>query len=80
VLPVWLIVLLVLQFVRMAATFNATIVPFSSIGSADSVKILGTAKDLYNLPLGLGDRYVLVHTHCRASDNRAKYQHKMQYA
>jgi hypothetical protein len=51
-----ILLLLLLQFVRMAATFNATIVPFSSIGSADSINILGTAKDLYNLPLGLGDR------------------------
>mmetsp|Transcript_3892 Transcript_3892/g.8491 ORF Transcript_3892/g.8491 Transcript_3892/m.8491 type:complete len:726 (-) Transcript_3892:55-2232(-) len=44
------------DFVRTAARFNATIVPLSAVGAADSVNILVDAPDLLNLPFGLGDR------------------------
>ena len=44
------------DFVRTAARFNATIVPLSAIGAADSVNILIDAPDLVQLPFGLGER------------------------
>jgi len=45
-----------IDFVRTAARFNATIVPLSAIGAADSANILIDAPDMLNLPFGLGDR------------------------
>lgn len=39
------------EFVRMAATFGATIVPYSAIGSADSLAIVAETKDFYDLPI-----------------------------
>jgi len=44
-----------LDFVRTAAKFNATIVPLSAIGAADSVYMLAEPETLLNLPFGLGD-------------------------
>jgi len=44
------------DFVRIAARFNATIVPISAVGAADSANILADAEELLNLPFGLGDR------------------------
>lgn len=44
------------DFVRTAARFNATIVPISAVGAADSVNILIDAPDLVQLPFGLGER------------------------
>jgi len=44
------------DFVRTAAKFNATIIPLSAIGAADSVNILIDAPDMLNLPFGLGER------------------------
>ena len=38
------------DFVRTAAKFNATIVPFSAIGAADSVYVLADPETLLNLP------------------------------
>lgn len=43
------------DFVRIAARFNATIVPISAVGSADSGTILLDSEELLNLPF-LGDR------------------------
>lgn len=43
------------DFVRLAAKFNATIIPLSSIGAADSAGILLDAPELVNLPFGIGD-------------------------
>jgi len=43
------------DFVRVAAKFNATIVPLSAIGAADSVDIVMDAPDLLKLPFGIGD-------------------------
>lgn len=44
------------DFVRTAAKFNATIVPLSAVGAADSVEILFDAQDMLALPFGLGER------------------------
>jgi len=44
------------DFVRVAARFNATIVPISAVGAADSANILVDAPDMLNLPFGLGER------------------------
>lgn len=44
------------DFVRVASKFNATIVPISAVGAADSVNILADAPDILNLPFGLGER------------------------
>ncbi len=44
------------DFVRVAALFNATIVPISAVGAADSANILIDAPDMLNLPFGLGER------------------------
>ena len=44
------------DFVRIAARYNATIVPISAVGAADSANILLDAEELLNLPFGLGDR------------------------
>ena len=44
------------DFVRVAARFNATILPLSAIGAADSANILLDAPDILNLPFGLGER------------------------
>ena len=44
------------DFVRVAARFNATIVPISAVGAADSANILIDAPDMLKLPFGLGDR------------------------
>lgn len=43
------------DFVRTAARFNATIVPISSVGMADSFNILLDSSELQNLPV-LGER------------------------
>lgn len=43
------------DFVRMAAKFNATIVPLSGIGAADSVHMLANPETLLQLPFGMGD-------------------------
>lgn len=45
-----------LDFVRIAAKFNATIVPLSAIGAADSVQILIDPPDMLKLPFGLGEK------------------------
>lgn len=42
------------DFVRTAARFNATIIPISAVGSADSVNILIDAPDMAKLPFGIG--------------------------
>eukprot|EP00978_Attheya_sp_CCMP212_P015336 scaffold39564_cov50-Attheya_sp.AAC.5 len=44
------------DFVRIAARFNATIVPLSAVGAADSVNILIDAPDILKLPFGIGER------------------------
>merc|ERR1719223_1577502 len=44
------------DFVRIAARFNATIIPISAIGAADSANILLDAPEVLNLPFGLGER------------------------
>lgn len=44
------------DFVRVAARFNATIVPVSAVGGADSANILLDTPDILNLPFGLGER------------------------
>lgn len=44
------------DFVRTAAKFNATIIPLSAIGGADSANILVQSRDVPNLPFGLGAR------------------------
>jgi len=44
------------DFVRTAAKFNATIIPLSGVGGADSVYQLVQSKDMVNLPFGLGER------------------------
>jgi pimeloyl-ACP methyl ester carboxylesterase len=46
------------DFVRTAARFNATIIPISAVGSADSVKILIDAPDIAKLPFGIGEKIV----------------------
>jgi hypothetical protein len=43
------------DFVRTAAKFNATIIPVSSVGMADSLNILLSPSELLDLPL-VGDR------------------------
>lgn len=43
------------DFVRTAARFNATIIPFSAIGMVDSVNVFVESKDILNLPF-LGER------------------------
>lgn len=43
------------DFVRIASRFNATIVPISAVGSADSSTILLDSEEMLNLPY-LGDR------------------------
>ncbi|GJN31899.1 hypothetical protein PR202_gb20354 [Eleusine coracana subsp. coracana] len=40
------------EFVRMAAQFNATIVPFGVVGEDDLVEILCTFEDIRNAPFG----------------------------
>ncbi|KAG5183756.1 Alpha/Beta hydrolase protein [Tribonema minus] len=44
------------EFVRLAARFNATIIPVSAVGCADALSILADSRDLYGLPFGLGRR------------------------
>ena len=44
------------DFVRIAARFNATIVPLSALGAAEGVNILLDSKEMATLPFGLGDR------------------------
>ena len=44
------------DFIRMAAKFNTTIVPISAVGAADSANILLDPEELLNLSFGLGDR------------------------
>lgn len=44
------------DFVRVAARFNATIVPLAAIGAADSVDILLDAPELLKLPFGVGGK------------------------
>jgi 1-acyl-sn-glycerol-3-phosphate acyltransferase len=43
------------DFVRMAAKFNATIVPLSGIGAADSVDIVLNPEEMLKLPFGMND-------------------------
>jgi len=43
------------DFVRTAAKFNATILPLSSVGMADSVQVLAEPQELLRLPF-IGDR------------------------
>lgn len=43
------------EFVRMAAKFEATIVPMASIGCEDAVTMLADAKDIKRIPI-LGER------------------------
>lgn len=43
------------DFIRLAAKFNATVVPLSAIGAADSVDIVLDAPELLKLPFGIGD-------------------------
>merc|ERR1711871_1150045 len=42
------------EFVRMAAKFGATIVPFSAIGADESVSVVASAEELLELPV-VGD-------------------------
>ncbi len=44
------------DFVRIAAKFNATIIPLSGIGAADSVSILIDPPDMLKLPFGIGEQ------------------------
>ena len=44
------------DFVRTAAKFNATIIPLSALGAAESANILIDAPDMVKLPFGLGER------------------------
>jgi len=44
------------DFVRTAAKFNATIIPFSAVGAFESYNLLVQPKDVENLPFGLGER------------------------
>ncbi|CAN0541792.1 unnamed protein product, partial [Ectocarpus sp. 12 AP-2014] len=43
------------EFVRMAASFNATIVPFAAVGSADSVALWMDLEEIFSLPFGVGE-------------------------
>uniref|UniRef100_A0A7S3Q0K0 AB hydrolase-1 domain-containing protein n=1 Tax=Chaetoceros debilis TaxID=122233 RepID=A0A7S3Q0K0_9STRA len=45
-----------LDFVRTASRFNATIVPISAVGAADSLNILVDSPDVLDLPFGIGER------------------------
>jgi hypothetical protein len=44
------------DFVRIAAKFNATIIPLSAVGAAESVNILIDPPDMLKLPFGLGEQ------------------------
>ncbi|KAM3567635.1 hypothetical protein VYU27_010224, partial [Nannochloropsis oceanica] len=44
------------EFVRLAAHFGATIIPFSAVGAADSFSMLLDSQDLLSLPGPLGAR------------------------
>jgi len=44
------------DFVRTAARFNATVIPISAVGAADSLNVLMDAPDVAKLPFGLGQR------------------------
>mmetsp|Transcript_42564 Transcript_42564/g.120764 ORF Transcript_42564/g.120764 Transcript_42564/m.120764 type:complete len:837 (+) Transcript_42564:115-2625(+) len=44
------------EFVRTAAKYNYTIVPFSAIGASDSFQMLLDPEEMLRLPLGLGER------------------------
>jgi 1-acyl-sn-glycerol-3-phosphate acyltransferase len=44
------------DFVRTAARFNATVIPISAVGAADSLNVLLDAPDVLKLPFGLGKR------------------------
>ena len=44
------------DFVRVAARFNATIVPLAAIGAADSLNILLDASEVLELPFGIGGK------------------------
>lgn len=44
------------DFVRTAAKFNATIIPFSAVGAFDSYNLLVQPRDVGELPFGLGER------------------------
>jgi len=46
------------DFVRTAAKFNATIIPLSGVGGADSATQLVQSRDMVDLPFGLGERAV----------------------
>lgn len=46
------------DFVRTAARFNATVIPISAVGAADSLNVLVDAADVVNLPFGLGQRAI----------------------
>lgn len=44
------------DFVRTAARHNATIIPISAVGAADSLSVLMDAPDVAKLPFGIGQR------------------------
>lgn len=44
------------DFVRVAARFNATIVTISAVGAADSANILLDSTEMVQLPFGIGER------------------------
>uniref|UniRef100_A0A7R9Y7X2 Serine aminopeptidase S33 domain-containing protein n=1 Tax=Prasinoderma coloniale TaxID=156133 RepID=A0A7R9Y7X2_9VIRI len=44
------------EFVRMAAKFDALVVPFAAVGVEDSMEIVLDSEDQLSLPLGLGER------------------------
>ena len=48
------------DFVRTAARFNATVIPISAVGAADSLNVLLDAPDVLKLPFGLGQRALKV--------------------
>ena len=45
-----------IDFVRTAARHNATIIPISAVGAADSLNVLMDAPDVAKLPFGIGRR------------------------
>jgi hypothetical protein len=44
------------DFVRTAARFNATVIPISAVGAADSINVIMDAPDVAKLPFGIGQR------------------------
>lgn len=60
-----------MDFVRTAARFNATVIPISAVGAADSLNVLVDAPDVAKLPFGLGQRVQ------EASDNTTSARFNM---